>query len=138
MDAQDLAYALNQIIHNFGAVAVTGGAASGRWMRSSSSGQIQRRMAWLTLAGWGAQAASGATFAAISYLTYGRLPDIHGIALGALCLKIACAVLGVCLCAVYLVRAPAWGDVRGRLTWTALLVCAVLALGAAAFLRWFS
>jgi hypothetical protein len=138
VDVQDLAYALNQIVHNFGAVAVTAGAASGRWMRSSGSGQIQRRMAWVTLAGWAAQAASGATFGAISYLTYGRLPDIHGIALAALCLKIACAVLGLCLSAVYLVRDRVWGDARLRITWTALLICAVLALAAAAFLRWFS
>jgi hypothetical protein len=138
VDAQDLAYALNQIVHNFGAVAVTAGAASGRWMPASGSSPIQRRMAWLTLAGWAAQAASGATFGAISYLTYGRLPDIHGIALGALCLKIACAVVGFCLCAVYLVRHRIWGDARHRITWMTLLTCAVLALGAAAFLRWFS
>ena len=138
MDAQDLAYALNQIVHNFGAVAVTAGAASGRWTLSAGSSPIQRRMAWLTLAGWGAQAASGATFGAISYVNYGRLPDIHGIALAALCLKIACDVLGFCLCAVYLVRDRVWGDGQRRITWMALLTCAVLALGAAAFLRWFS
>ena len=138
MDAQDLAYALNQVVHNFGAVAVTAGAATGRWRRSRVSEPIDRRVAWLTLAGWAAQGASGATFAAISYATYGRLPDIHGIALAALSLKIACAVLGFGLSALYVARDPAWSERRRRATWTALLVCAMLALGAAAFLRWFS
>lgn len=137
MDAQDLGYALNQVVHNFGAVAVTAGAASGRWA-AASAGPIQRRVALLTLVGWAAQGASGATFAVISYITYDRLPDIHGIALAALSLKIACAVLGFSLSALYLARGPVWTESRRRATWTALLVCAVLALGAAAFLRWFS
>jgi hypothetical protein len=138
VDAQDLGYALTQIVHNFGAVAVTAGAACGRSPQLSASRQIQRRMARLTLAGWVAQGASGATFGVISYAFFGQLPDIHGIAVAALSLKIGCAVLGFGLCALYLVRETTWSEGRRRSVWTTLLVCAGLALGAAAFLRWFA
>jgi len=95
-------------------------------------------MARITLLGWVAQGASGATFGAISYATFGQLPDIHGIAVAALSLKIACAAFGFVLCAVYLAREAVWSETQRRHTWSALLACAVLALGAAAFLRWFS
>jgi hypothetical protein len=138
VDLQDFGYALNQIVHNFGAVAVTAGAACGRSPQFSVSAPAQRRMAWLTLAGWIAQGASGATFGAISYAFFGQLPDIHGIAVAALSIKIACAVLGFGLSASYLARESTWTDRQRRQAWTTLLACAVLALGAAAFLRWFS
>ena len=138
MDAQDLAYALNQIVHNFGAVAVTGAAAGGRWPQSPPAAQRQRRLAWLTLGGWVAQGASGASFGAISYASAGQLPDIHGIAVAALSLKIACAVFGFGLCGLYLARESAWTERQRQQAWSALVALAAAALGAAAFLRWFS
>ena len=92
MDVHDLAYALDQVVHNFGAVAVTAGSAAARW--SQPPGAARRRLAWLVLSGWAVQAASGASFGTISYLTFGRLPDIHGIAVAALLLKVACAIAG--------------------------------------------
>jgi hypothetical protein len=138
VDAQDLAYALNQVVHNFGAVAVTAAAAGGRWSPPAGCGQGRRRLAWLTFGGWAVQSASGATFAAISYTVYGRLPDIHGIAVVALSVKIACAISGIGLGALYLARERAWiEEQRGR-AWTALLAFAAVALCAAALLRWFS
>ena len=36
------------------------------------------------MAGWAAQAASGGAFGFVSWLYYGRFPDIHGIAVAAL------------------------------------------------------
>jgi hypothetical protein len=138
VDTQDLAYALNQVVHNFGAVVVTAGAAGGRWSQAAVGAQGKHGFAWLTLGGWAAQGVSGAAFGAISYAAYGRLPDIHGIAVAALSLKIACAVCGFGLCVLYLAREAAWTEEgRGR-AWAALLAFAAVALCAAAFLRWFS
>lgn len=95
-------------------------------------------MVRLTLAGWVAQGASGATFGVISYTSFGQLPDIHGIAVASLLLKIACAVVGFSLSALYLAREAGWSEGRRRHAWTTLVACAVLALAAAAFLRWFA
>jgi hypothetical protein len=138
MDVQDLGYALTQIVHNLGAVSVTGGAAAARFLRFAEPPATQRRLLWLVLAGWTAQAASGVAFGAISYAGYGRLPDIHGVAIAALLLKMGCAAAGFALAAVSLLRAPAWAEPRRRQASLALFVFALTALSAAAFLRWFS
>jgi hypothetical protein len=138
VDPQDLAYALNQVVHNFGAVAVTAGAAGGRWLHLVVSRQGRRRCAWVTLGGWAAQGASGAAFGAISYAGFGQLPDIHGIAVVALSVKIACAVAGFALSGLYLARDAVWTEEKRQLAWTALLAFGAVALCAAAFLRWFA
>ena len=90
------------------------------------------------LGGWAAQAASGVCFGAISYLSYGRLPDIHGIAIAALALKMACAAAGFSVAALYLAREARWSEPGRRRAWTAQLALALTALASAAFLRWFS
>ena len=138
MDAQDLGYALTQVVHNLGAVSVTGGAAAARYLNFSEPHAAQRRLVWLVLAGWAAQGASGMAFGAVSYASYGRLPDIHGIAIGALILKMVCAAAGFSLGVLYLVRASGWSAARRRDAWSALFGFALTALTAAAFLRWFS
>lgn len=138
MDAQDLAYALTQVVHNFGAVSVTGGAAAARYLRFSEPQASQRRLAWLVLVGWAAQGASGAGFGAISYANYGHFPDIHGIAIAALVLKMVCAAAGFSLAALYLARASGWSPASRQGAWSALFGFALTALTAAAFLRWFS
>ncbi len=137
MDPQNLAYALIQVVHNFGAVAVVGGAVAARWLARDVP-QTQRRLAWLVLGGWLAQAASGAGFGAVSYLFYGRFPDIHAIARVALLLKMACAAGGILLAAGYLRRAADWLPERRGAAWTLLLMLGVTALASAAFLRWFA
>lgn len=137
MDPQNLAYALVQVVHNFGAVAVVGGAVAARWLVRDAPA-TQRRLAWLVLAGWVAQAASGAGFGAISFHFYGQFPDIHAIARGALFVKLACAASGVSLAAVYLHRASDWLPARRGMVWTLLLLLGVAALSSAAFLRWFA
>jgi hypothetical protein len=132
LDLQNLAYALTQVAHNFGAVAVTGGAIAALY----GTEQSQRRLAWLVLAGWGTQAASGATFGAVSYYYYSQFPDIHGIAVAALVVKMICAATGLVLAALC-TRQPRNLAARRRV-WRSLVALAASALTAAAFLRWFS
>ena len=138
MDVQDLGYALTQVVHNLGAVSVTGGAAAARCLRFSEPQTAQRRLVWLVLAGWAAQGASGVAFGAISYAGYGHLPDIHGIAVAALILKMVCAAAGFSLAAFFLARASGWSAARRHGACCALFAFALTALTAAAFLRWFS
>ena len=132
-----MAYALVQLVHNFGAVAVVGGAFAACWLARETPA-TQRRLAWLVLGGWLAQAASGAGFGAISYHFYGQFPDIHAIARTALLIKLACAAGGVLLAAGYLRRAADWQPARRGAVWNMLLALGVTALASAAFLRWFA
>ncbi len=138
MDLQDLAYALNQVVHNFGAVAVTAGAAGAHRPAPAGAPGGQRRLAWLVLCGWAAQGASGATFGAISFATFGRLPEIHGVAVAALVVKVACALAGLAISTLVLARGSHWSAPQRQRAWNALLALAATALCAAAFLRWFS
>ena len=135
MDLQNLAYASIQVVHNFGAVAVVGSAAYGLW---SGPGQIRKPLAWIMLAGWAAQAVSGGAFGAVSWLYYGRFPDIHGIAVAALLIKMACVAVGFMLAAAFLYRGIGWSERVRQAAWRALATLAATALTAAAFLRWFS
>ena len=137
MDLQNLAYALVQVVHNFGAVAVLGGAVAGALLHRGGR-PPPRGLGWLVLAGWGAQAASGAGFGAVSFLAYGRLPDLHAIAAGALAVKLACAAGGVALAAWWLRSGCGWTLATRRRAWAALAGLAAAALTAAAFLRWFA
>lgn len=137
MDLQNLAYAIIQVAHNFGAVAVLGGALSALWLIPGQTG-TQRALAWLVLGGWATQAASGAAFGAVSWLYYGQFPDIHGIAIAALVIKVACAMAGFAIAAVYLRSASAWSAQARQTAWRVLAVLASTALIMAAFLRWFS
>lgn len=137
MDLQNLAYAIIQVAHNFGAVAVLGGALSALWLIPRQAG-TQRALTWLVLGGWATQAASGAAFGAVSWLYYGQFPDIHGIAIAALVIKVACAMAGFAIAAVYLCSASAWSAQARQTTWRVLASLAATALAMAAFLRWFS
>lgn len=135
MDLQSLAYAVIQIVHNFGAAAVVGSATAALW-----PGLAPQRMtlAGILLAGWMAQALSGAAFGGVSWLYYGRFPDIHGIALAALLVKMACAAAGFMLAAAYRHRGSGWPPRAQQAAWRSLIILAATALTAAAFLRWFS
>lgn len=135
MDLQNLSYAVVQVVHNFGAVAVVGSA--GCALSPGLSG-MRKPLAWVMLLGWAAQAASGAAFGAVSWLYYGHFPDIHGIAVAALLLKMGCATAGFVLVATYLYGGEGWSNGAQQATWRALATLAATALTAAAFLRWFS
>jgi len=137
VDGQNLGYALIQVLHNFGAAAAVGGALFGIWpVRQPAA--VRVKLAWLVLAAWTLQGASGTGFGALSYAYYGSLPDISGIAVAALSLKVACAGAGFLLAAAYLRFGPAWTEARREWAWAGLLALAATALTAAAFLRWFS
>lgn len=136
-DLQDLGYAIVQVVHNFGAVAVVGGAVPGLYAAVQSA-PLLRKFAWLTGFGWATQALSGASFGAISYYYYGRFPDIHGIAIAALMVKMLCAAAGLTTVAWYLRHADNWTDRRRHAAWRLLAVLGATAMASAAFLRWFS
>ncbi|MBM4443075.1 MAG: hypothetical protein FJ027_21905 [Candidatus Rokubacteria bacterium] len=136
MPLENLAYALTQVLHNFGAVAVVGGPAFTLWAPALPPAR-ERALAWLVALGWAVQIASGTSFGAVSYFYYGRLPDIHGIAVVALTIKVACAAGGLTLATVRLLRGEGWSEARHRFTWRVLAALGATALAAAAFLRWF-
>ncbi|WP_293221020.1 hypothetical protein [Ottowia sp.] len=136
MDGQNLAYALTQVGHNFGAVIVV---AAPLYALATARSAGARGVLWLALAGWALQLASGGLFGLVSYHFYGQLPDIHGIAIGALVLKLLCALTAVALLALSLLRPPAATDGGGGAArWRILAALGATALAAAAFLRWFS
>lgn len=81
---------------------------------------------------------SGAGFGAISYYYYGRFPEIHGVAVAALAIKVTCAIAGLALALLLQSRGERWPETRRRLSWRVLAVLGATALAAAAFLRWFS
>ena len=136
MVSENLAYALTQVMHNFGAAAVLGGAVFALWPVLRL--EYGRSFAWLIIVGWGAQIASGAVFGLTSFYYYGEMPDLGRIALAALAVKVAAAIMGFLLVALYLARGREWDRVRGKHTFQALAALAATALTAAAFLRWFS
>ncbi|MDQ6959920.1 MAG: hypothetical protein Q9M27_02735 [Mariprofundaceae bacterium] len=87
---------------------------------------------------WAVQLLSGAAFGATSYYYAGHFPDIHGVAIAALGIKLVCASAGFLLAAAYVKWASAWSVRRCFHVWCVLLTLAVIALTSVAFLRWFS
>jgi hypothetical protein len=134
--SENLAYALTQVVHNFGAVGVLGGAVFILWPAPRL--EHARKIAWLILVAWGAQIASGGIFGAISLYYYGETPDLSAVALGALAVKVAAAAAGFLLAALYLVRGAEWSRGGVQRAFRSLAALGVIALTAAAFLRWFS
>jgi hypothetical protein len=133
--AQNLGYAVIQVVHNLGAVATVGGSLSAVWLRERTT---RRRLACLVLGGWMTQAASGGAFGAVSYYYYGRFPDISGIAIYALGIKMICATLGILLLGAYLWRGATWTEATADNVWLSSSALAITAISAAAFLRWFA
>ena len=133
LDIQSLAYAVTQVIHNIGAVTVVGGSVVAvAWHESI----VWRKLSRMVLAGWIVQALSGTTFGAISYYYYAQFPDLLGIAVVALIVKVVCAALGVALATVQLTGL--FSEAALRFSWLAMCFLGVLALTSAAVLRWFS
>jgi len=133
---ENLAYALTQWVHNFGAVAVVGGALFVLWPH----GQLERArtFARVILIGWALQIASGVGFGVTSLYYYGETPDLSTIATTALAVKVVSAVAGLVLAAVFLARGSAWLQQARTRTFESLTALGAIALTAAAFLRWFS
>jgi hypothetical protein len=132
----ELVYALVQAVHNLGAVAVVASPAVALGFRNQD-GALERRLAWTLLLAWGLQAASGAGFAATSYGFKGQLPEIAGIALAALAVKLAATAGGFGLAAGLLWVHPLSSRRSRAIAWSVCLGLAVVALMAAAPLRWY-
>jgi len=132
----ELVYALVQAGHNLGAVAVVASPAVALGLSGRVPG-LDRRLAWTLLAAWGLQAASGAGFAAASLGLKGQLPEVTGVALVALVVKLV-ATAGSLLLAGGLLRARWLQGARPRTAaWAVCLGLALAALLAAAPLRWY-
>lgn len=134
-DAQNLTYAVVQVFHNFGAVATVSAGFAATRIESENG---RKKLAWLALTGWGAQAVSGASFGLVSYHYYQRLPDIAGIAVIALVIKMLCAATGILLTAAYIFWGGNWTQRKRSTALHSSTLVAAIALCAAAFLRWFS
>ena len=134
MELENLLYGGVQLVHNFGAAAVTGLPVAALWLKPAPP--VLRTMAWLTLLAWLVQSASGAGFGTVSYFMEGELPQIHHIALAALIVKIGCAVLAAALLATFFLKRPLASP--GVAAWRCLAILGITALTSAAILRWFS
>jgi hypothetical protein len=99
---------------------------------------MRRKLAQMVLGGWLTQAASGASFGLVSYYYYHQFPDISGVAIDALGIKMICATLGILLLMVYLALSANWTERRKSRAWIVSCILAITAISAAAFLRWFA
>ena len=134
---QNLVYACIQVVHNFGAAAIVGSAAVALWAVRGNAA-VWHRLAWLLAVVWAVQAASGAGFGVATFYFEGHLPDIHGIAVIALLIKMACALTGFVVAAAYIRWHAGWDAEKQLFAWRASFMLGATALTAAAFLRWFS
>lgn len=134
---QNFIYALIQVLHNFGAVTVVGTAASALWLVRSNAA-VQHLLAVLAVVAWVIQAVTGVLFGVSTFYFENHLPDIHGIAVSALLIKIACASSGFVVSFVYVKRDSVWTATKRLFAWRASMILGMIALSSAAFLRWFS
>lgn len=136
MQPENLAYALTQVLHNFGAAVLIGGTVF--WLWPTPRQEYARPFTWLILIAWSAQIISGILFGVTSFYYYGETPDLSVVAKAALILKVSSATAGFLLSAWYLARGNGWGLGKAKRAFQTQAALAVLALTGAAFLRWFS
>lgn len=133
---ENLAYALTQVVHNFGAVTLLGAAVGAFW--PASRPEYERALGWLILGAWGLQIASGGLFGLISLYYYGETPELSSVAVVALAVKVTAAITGFLLSIFYLLRGSEWPHARVKRSFKILAALGAIALTGAAFLRWFS
>lgn len=134
---ENLAYALVQLFHNFGAVAVTA-APIAALRPACASDPARGALARLVVVAWIVQIASGVSFGLTSLHYYGVLPDLSAIARTALVVKVLCAAAGLSLSALMLARGARWSARARDRGWHALAGLGATTLAGAAMLRWFS
>lgn len=131
MAADSLIYSLIQALHNLGAALALGAPVF--WLALAPPAERVRPILGLLAAVWALQGITGAGFGAASWLLYGRLPELHPIAVGALALKVFCMLGGLALSILLLARR---GRPPARGAWFGLAAFAAITLSAAAVLRW--
>jgi hypothetical protein len=146
---EDFVYACIQLTHNLGAVAVVGSPAVGLWLmnssplivqpseRKSTNTSIYHSLAWLTFFAWSTQIGSGAAFGVTTYFLKHEVPQLTGIGLSALLIKVTCAFICVALTVFYLRTGTNWSERLQIKVWQALFFTGLTALISAAFLRWY-
>jgi hypothetical protein len=132
---ENLIYTWIQIAHNFGAVAVVGSPAMGWWLERKNI--AANRLALVALLGFFVQGATGIGFAITSYSLKGAVPEVAGIALAALLVKVSATVIGFLAAAILWKKSPQWLVRRKILIWQIMLVFSIAALMGAAVLRWY-
>ena len=132
---QNLLYALIQSVHNLGAVTIVAVSAYGLFF---SLGRYKRLLAAVLSLAWGVQGVTGATFGLTTFYYYHQLPDIHGVAIVALVIKVICVALGFSVAVIYTFWYSEISPALDRMLWALLFFLGLLALSSAAFLRWFS
>ena len=134
MQIENYLYATAQLIHNFGAVAVT---ALPLIALIFSLDPVKLQAAYkLIIVAWVAQSVSGAGFGLISYFVVGSLPELHFFAFSSLILKITCAASAITLVGAKLLGLRT--VLRDRSLLIILSTLGSTALASAAVLRWFS
>ncbi len=131
-----LDYALIQVFHNFGAVLIL--ALSSRGLVMARRQQSTRWIAGLTGLVWALQGITGALFGWVTWKTEHQWPDIHGVAVAALIIKMLCVVAGILSMGAGALWGMRWSCERQLGFWATGLGLGALALTCAAFLRWFS
>jgi hypothetical protein len=132
----DLVYALLQVSHNFGAAAVVASPIFASWLGREQP-TIQRRLAWLVVFGAMIQVGSGIGFGLTSYLLKGHLPEIEGVAYGALLVKVFCVIASPAIVLRFVLNATKDETRKQRCAWLSALILGSTAFTAAAFLRWY-
>lgn len=132
---QNLLYALIQIAHNFGAVIIVGVSAYGAFF---GFGRFKRLLAVAQVCAWGVQGVTGGAFGFTTFYYHHQLPDIHGIALMALVIKVTCVIFGFALGTAYVFRCYKISPALDIAFWRLTFSLGLIALSSAAFLRWFS
>ena len=136
MWSENLAYALIQVVHNFGAATLV--ATTLFWLWPRPRPEYARPLVGLITFAWGAQIASGALFGAASFYFYGETPDLSVVAMIALVIKVCSAASGFLLGAWYVLGGRYWSNEAVKRLFRVQAALAMLALTAAAFLRWFA
>lgn len=65
----------------------------------------------------------------------GALPEVEGVALTALALKVGCTLIGVVLAGFYLMTGSRWSAVNQLRMWKLMVIMTLTALTAAAILK---
>jgi hypothetical protein len=145
----ELLYSCVQLVHNIGAAAVVGSPAVAWWLARASRKPeclfgnplaivtVLHRLAWFTAIAWITQILSGIGFAATTYHLKHELPELTGIGLTALGIKITCALISIAFVIFYLKASSHWSVQTKIKVWQLLFMLGLAALVSAAFLRWY-